>query len=57
MFHLMSLEGNPFIIRFKTILLLILYEWNFYHSLEGNPFIIRFKTEGAGDVEENPFEV
>ena len=38
-----SLEGNPFIIRFKT--------WNMAETgkeqirrLEGNPFIIRFKT-------------
>ena len=37
-----SLEGNPFIIRFKTKR----YQMAGYEpvSLEGNPFIIRFKT-------------
>ena len=39
-----SIEGNPFIIRFKTV------PDNFtlaslYPSIEGNPFIIRFKTQ------------
>ena len=37
-----SIEGNPFIIRFKTE-----YEElaaNLFECIEGNPFIIRFKT-------------
>ena len=36
-----SIEGNPFIIRFKTS-----FEENLTNNLgiEGNPFIIRFKT-------------
>ena len=45
----MDIEGNPFIIRFKTIN-------NFYFLIflmfyiEGNPFIIRFKTETGKDA-------
>ena len=39
------IEGNPFIIRFKT-LLDNPEQYNLlpYQSIEGNPFIIRFKT-------------
>ena len=37
-----SLEGNPFIIRFKTDDIEPIMYIN--QSLEGNPFIIRFKT-------------
>ena len=37
-----SIEGNPFIIRFKTLKRTL---HSYYHmSIEGNPFIIRFKT-------------
>ena len=58
---LYSLEGNPFIIRFKTYTIYVLIKS--YLSLEGNPFIIRFKTdiivEGIfhtdGSLEGNPF--
>ena len=38
-----SIEGNPFIIRFKT-LNNSYQKLNFSLSIEGNPFIIRFKT-------------
>ena len=38
----LRIEGNPFIIRFKTIM--ILEVRIFYMCIEGNPFIIRFKT-------------
>ena len=37
------LEGNPFIIRFKTQSSNYTRMY-FSRSLEGNPFIIRFKT-------------
>ena len=37
-----SIEGNPFIIRFKTDRKGILKKLDM--SIEGNPFIIRFKT-------------
>ena len=37
-----SIEGNPFIIRFKTFRSHIYYIRP--QSIEGNPFIIRFKT-------------
>ena len=60
-FPFLGLEGNPFIIRFKTsifgkdIVKAIL-------GLEGNPFIIRFKTrfedypaEPFRSLEGNPF--
>ena len=40
--YLFSIEGNPFIIRFKTLTELI--TTGFAISIEGNPFIIRFKT-------------
>ena len=37
-----DIEGNPFIIRFKTYWV---YHSNFRtNNIEGNPFIIRFKT-------------
>ena len=40
--YYMRIEGNPFIIRFKTMIC------NFSQyplvRIEGNPFIIRFKT-------------
>ena len=39
-----SIEGNPFIIRFKTQRLLYQVFLVFLLSIEGNPFIIRFKT-------------
>ena len=39
----MSIEGNPFIIRFKTEEALI-YQSAYDNGIEGNPFIIRFKT-------------
>ena len=38
-----SIEGNPFIIRFKTLKTLLFLQ-NRPLSIEGNPFIIRFKT-------------
>ena len=38
------LEGNPFIIRFKTKTYFKSNIVLFFSSLEGNPFIIRFKT-------------
>ena len=41
--YLFSIEGNPFIIRFKTLTELI--TTGFAISIEGNPFIIRFKTQ------------
>ena len=43
MYQTLRLEGNPFIIRFKTVRnkLHLLY---LTLGLEGNPFIIRFKT-------------
>ena len=46
-----GLEGNPFIIRFKTGYKV----WHLYTgtSLEGNPFIIRFKTQDML-LKENP---
>ena len=37
-----DIEGNPFIIRFKTKLACAVIQNNF--DIEGNPFIIRFKT-------------
>ena len=37
------IEGNPFIIRFKTILN-SLSQKQTLKGIEGNPFIIRFKT-------------
>ena len=47
------IEGNPFIIRFKT---------RFFQtcigisepSIEGNPFIIRFKTKAVDEVYQAP---
>ena len=59
---LLSIEGNPFIIRFKTVC----YLFNVLHhfGIEGNPFIIRFKTDLDYDrndrrdsygIEGNPF--
>ena len=39
-----SIEGNPFIIRFKTLQFVILFLVRIPLSIEGNPFIIRFKT-------------
>ena len=38
----LSIEGNPFIIRFKTIHDMKCNPKTY--SIEGNPFIIRFKT-------------
>ena len=38
----LSIEGNPFITRFKTNLNIV-YTLIF-ESIEGNPFITRFKT-------------
>ena len=38
-----SIEGNPFITRFKTSIYTKLD--NLFVSIEGNPFITRFKTE------------
>ena len=43
MFPFVGIEGNPFIIRFKTITEKIEYI-PFTEGIEGNPFIIRFKT-------------
>ena len=41
----LRIEGNPFIIRFKTLNVHnIVCNFDFV-SIEGNPFIIRFKTE------------
>ena len=41
--ELQSIEGNPFIIRFKTKITASTADGNNL-SIEGNPFIIRFKT-------------
>ena len=38
-----SIEGNPFIIRFKTLYLIGSIK-DLIFRIEGNPFIIRFKT-------------
>ena len=38
----LDIEGNPFIIRFKTKFTIAKYSLNI--NIEGNPFIIRFKT-------------
>ena len=38
----LGIEGIPFIIRFKTWILIMHYE--LIHRIEGIPFIIRFKT-------------
>ena len=58
---LFRLEGNPFIIRFKTQILTPLIV-SYQGCLEGNPFIIRFKTITAeapasklSSLEGNPF--
>ena len=56
-----NIEGNPFIIRFKTQNLLSFTNFlSFY--IEGNPFIIRFKTPldiinyiSLQNIEGNPF--
>ena len=55
------IEGNPFIIRFKTVPSSL--NWSLLLNIEGNPFIIRFKTDSAVkngatciiDIEGNPF--
>ena len=55
------IEGNPFIIRFKTKFCKHIASLNIY--IEGNPFIIRFKTEDTQkygvfkqtNIEGNPF--
>ena len=39
----MSIEGNPFITRFKTIVSILSISPPY--SIEGNPFITRFKTQ------------
>ena len=55
------IEGNPFIIRFKTK---IEFQVDYieYPDIEGNPFIIRFKTSlliryviTTINIEGNPF--
>ena len=60
---LLSIEGNPFITRFKTSILNPLTTFKLF-SIEGNPFITRFKTYKvarlhisvtAGSIEGNPF--
>ena len=43
-FFYFSIEGNPFIIRFKTSIRGTLYSSGHTKCIEGNPFIIRFKT-------------
>ena len=59
----MSIEGNPFITRFKTSRS-HLFEILPLLSIEGNPFITRFKTKTAKyvgysqrrtSIEGNPF--
>ena len=40
---IVSIEGNPFIIRFKTMDYLK-GRLELIEGIEGNPFIIRFKT-------------
>ena len=40
----LSIEGNPFIIRFKTTNGLSIDLTALSIGIEGNPFIIRFKT-------------
>ena len=58
-----SIEGNPFIIRFKTSISIFIWKSNSY-CIEGNPFIIRFKTDrrrfkmvtkSKESIEGNPF--
>ena len=49
-----SIEGNPFIIRFKTLQFVILFLVRIPLSIEGNPFIIRFKTVS---ISKNPVSV
>ena len=57
------IEGNPFIIRFKTFNTSIIFYFIFVLRIEGNPFIIRFKTGVAYkkgiikevSIEGNPF--
>ena len=39
-----NIEGNPFIIRFKTLVLQYASKSDTCIYIEGNPFIIRFKT-------------
>ena len=39
----LSIEGNPFITRFKTYLVQMKYQQLL--CIEGNPFITRFKTQ------------
>ena len=42
--HILSIEGNPFIIRFKTNIDIDISTQTGVPRIEGNPFIIRFKT-------------
>ena len=57
------IEGNPFIIRFKTDLVEIAPGATPPVCIEGNPFIIRFKTPdslepfriASESIEGNPF--
>ena len=57
----MSIEGNPFIIRFKTEIKP--FQLHLSYRIEGNPFIIRFKThtnflspeKNSFSIEGNPF--
>ena len=39
-----SIEGNPFITRFKTIISFDILIYSSVSCIEGNPFITRFKT-------------
>ena len=43
------IEGNPFITRFKTVIIVIIIV--IPNRIEGNPFITRFKT-AISDVKE-----
>ena len=48
-----GIEGNPFIIRFKTHEAPEVPVFIARKSIEGNPFIIRFKTSLTSDVLSN----
>ena len=42
---ILSIEGHPFIIRFKTSMELPFGSALMVSGIEGHPFIIRFKTQ------------
>ena len=46
-----SIEGNPFITRFKTLTKGFPFV-SFYCGIEGNPFITRFKTITSLNIQD-----